>query len=325
MTTPLFSTYSQGENRVTATFLAVLERLSVLNMSRILGTLLDDRDFSVARFINQPKGDGSIPDARIRTGHGILIETKRRRNEVRLDQIRSHLKAVFGDERLLVLTPDDNRPKSLNSLSKEHQERVVWSNFGKLDNIVAEILNDKKSMPSEMEAFLLREFSKFLHKEGLAISSNERVIVVSAGKAWPRYNGKSIYGDIRKPNWKPSDHLAFYTRYEIKPIVPRIKSQVSPINITIDDEIGALDEYQKQVVEKLIENPVGQEDFNHPLLMLFLSGPDDRETMKLPIPIEVDTINDKTGKREPLMMGGVRYVTLESLRNARYTSDLVFC
>ena len=43
MTTPLFSTYRQGENRVTASFLAVLERLSLPNMDRILQDLVGER------------------------------------------------------------------------------------------------------------------------------------------------------------------------------------------------------------------------------------------------------------------------------------------
>ena len=34
MTTPLFSTYTQGENRVTATFLAVLQRLSPSDLTK---------------------------------------------------------------------------------------------------------------------------------------------------------------------------------------------------------------------------------------------------------------------------------------------------
>ena len=231
-------------------------------MSRILGALLDEEDFSLVTFINQPKGDGTRPDARIKTGQGLWIETKKNRDEVRLDQIRGHLKAVCGDERLLVLTPDDAQPKSLDRLSKEHQERVVWSNFSKLDNIVAKILEDKQSPPSEMEAFLLREFSTFLHKEGLAISSKERVMVVSAGKAWPRYYNKAVMGDIRKPNWNPSDHLAFYTGFEIKAFVPRIKSASNPINITIDGEVEEnLDEHQRQVVRKLLDNRYKGEEF----------------------------------------------------------------
>ena len=45
MTTNLFSTFRQGENRVTSTFMAVLQRLSLPNIDRILQALLDDSTF----------------------------------------------------------------------------------------------------------------------------------------------------------------------------------------------------------------------------------------------------------------------------------------
>ncbi len=61
MTMSLFSTYRQGENRVTATFLAVLERLSLPNIDRILGALLEDNAFNLVTFENQPKGKKSRP------------------------------------------------------------------------------------------------------------------------------------------------------------------------------------------------------------------------------------------------------------------------
>ena len=55
MTTNLFSTYRQGENRVTATFLAVLQRLSLPNIDRILGALFGETSFSLVSFDNQPR------------------------------------------------------------------------------------------------------------------------------------------------------------------------------------------------------------------------------------------------------------------------------
>ena len=66
MTTPLFSTYRQGENRVTATFLAVLQRLSLPNIDRILQRLLweDEESYNLVSFENQIRTKGSVPDAR---------------------------------------------------------------------------------------------------------------------------------------------------------------------------------------------------------------------------------------------------------------------
>ena len=331
MTTPLFSTYSQGENRVTATFIAVLQRLSLPIMDRILGELLGEQEetFNLITFINQPQGIESTPDAKIDTGHGIWFETKIAPNAVSLDQTRRHMKAVGTDEKLVVLTPDDEKPAVLDSpkLSGDYRSKIAWASFNTLDDVVKDIFEDKQTTPSEFESYLLGEFSAFLQEEGLiTIPSEDRVIVVAAGFAWPRYNDRSVYGDIRRPNWKPSAHLAFYTRGEIKPFVPIIKSTVSPINIMNKEDVEVLENYQKKVVRKLIDNAIGDEDFNHPLRMLFLTGPEDNDTVTLEGgPIVNDKTSDKTGKRVPWMFGGVRYVTLESLKNARYTSDLVHC
>ena len=49
----LFSTYSQNENRVTSTFLAVLSSLSLNLMQQIIGAMIGD-DVELISFTNQP-------------------------------------------------------------------------------------------------------------------------------------------------------------------------------------------------------------------------------------------------------------------------------
>ena len=56
--TSIFSTYSTGENRVTASFLAVLRSLSLDRMQRLIGSLLEQSEFELIRFENQPSRDG---------------------------------------------------------------------------------------------------------------------------------------------------------------------------------------------------------------------------------------------------------------------------
>lgn len=326
MITPLFSTYSQGENRVTATLLAVLERLSRPNAERVIGTLLADENFRPVRYINQPRGPESTPDAKIEFGYSVWIETKTSRDAVDVDQIRRHLKAVADNEKLLVLTPDDQEPASLGigRLAKEYREKIVWTNFNTLDLILQKILKDEVEPPKEMEAFLIEELSSFLHKEGIAISSEERVMVVPAGRAWQRYCHELINGDVRGPNCLPSEYLAFYTGNQIKAIVPKIKS-VKHINITNREEVKALDDQKQKVVNKLLNHHGKDEDWDHSLKVLFLSDPnDDTETIRLYEPIENDKIGKK-GTRVALIQRGVTYVTLDSLRNSRYTSELIPC
>ncbi len=117
----IFSTYSTGENRVTASFLAVLRSLSLDRMQRLLGSLLEQSEFELIRFENQPsKGGAGVPDAIIQSSIKLLIETKTVRGTVKLPQIQRHLERLKQTTEatalLLVLTPDDVRPKVLEKL-----------------------------------------------------------------------------------------------------------------------------------------------------------------------------------------------------------------
>jgi hypothetical protein len=49
MNESIFSTYSTGENRVTASFLAVLRCLALPRIELILGALMEDADFQLNR------------------------------------------------------------------------------------------------------------------------------------------------------------------------------------------------------------------------------------------------------------------------------------
>jgi hypothetical protein len=156
----IFSTYSTGENRVTASFLAVLRSLSLGRIQRILGALLEQPEFELVQFENQPsKGGEGVPDAIIQSSVRLLIETKLQRNAVRSEQLRRHLDRLRSvDEAnatLLVLTPDEVRPSQVDDLA---DARVAWASFVALDQAIDELLDDKYEVVSEREAFLLREF-----------------------------------------------------------------------------------------------------------------------------------------------------------------------
>ncbi len=145
MPSTLFSTYSAGENRVTATILAVLRSLSLNRIERLLGVLTGEADFELVRFQNQPsRGGVGIPDAEVLTSCRILIETKTRRNAVDRQQLKQHLKRLDSATEkflcLLVLTPDENQPGEVANFS---DERLCWSSFTALDQVIDELLLDK--------------------------------------------------------------------------------------------------------------------------------------------------------------------------------------
>jgi len=60
MPNPLFSTYTQGENRVTSMFLAVLKHFNGRLAEDILGALTGESDFSPATFDNQVTGEPDV-------------------------------------------------------------------------------------------------------------------------------------------------------------------------------------------------------------------------------------------------------------------------
>ena len=323
MTTPLFSTYRQGENRITATLLAVLQRLSLPNIDRILQALLEDTAFSLVTFDNQPRGRDSIPDARIGTGSAVWVETKTARNAVRGHQIQSHLNSLRPRENLLLLTPDDEVPVGLN-------DRVAWSNFRTLAGAVEDILADESEPPSEKEAFLLREFILMLRQDGLLDSADPRVMVLGARFAWPMYERLSVYRcSTNKPmqSLRESDRLAFYVGGKIQPLVPRIKSVVESIDMTQPEQIEFLDDSQKRLANELRDRIDCQKqghEFGQAFKVMFLSGPSDDETVKLKRPIANDK-KDKNGKLTPFTFGQPRYVSLKSLEEASRTSELELC
>ena len=86
--TNIFSTYSQGENRVTSSIISVIRSLSLDRIERILGALLEQSELEFVRFENQPsKGGDAVPDAIIQSSFRLLIETKTERDGLNRPQL----------------------------------------------------------------------------------------------------------------------------------------------------------------------------------------------------------------------------------------------
>ena len=324
MTTSLFSTFRGGENRVTSTFMAVLERLSLPNINRILGALMEDGDFSLVSFQNQPKRKRSIPDAVIGTGQSVVVETKTSPNALRGDQVKRELKDLTGSEKLLLLTPDEARPPLLCEAPLQGDRRVAWSNFITLAGAIENILNEEDDInepPTEREAFLLREFLRMLQEDGLLSSSENKVLVIAAREAWPVYQEISTYVTHVRGH-QPSGYLAFYADREIKTKVPKIERVIESVNLSEKGLAELEREDDRKRVRELLPNlnKIGRYE-NFTAKVFFLSGLDNPDTVRLDSPIENDKTG-KNGKRVPFTFGAPRYVTLESLKKASKTSEL---
>jgi hypothetical protein len=311
----IFSTYSTGENRVTASFLAVLRALSLDRMQRLLGSLMEQSEFELIRFENQPsKGGTGIPDAMIQSSIRLLLETKIVRDAVRAPQLKRHLErldeATESVALLLVLTPDDSRPAEVE---ESNDSRVVWASFAMLDQAIDEILDDNYEVVSEREAYLLRELQNMLAAEGLLTNSND-VVIVAARIAWPEYNDFFAYVCQANRPFRQVGRIGFYSKGVIYPLIPKIVATHDEVEMCKGLHQGPLG----ALVDHLVETGKRPEDGSFKVLLL--SPPDSPDTIRLSGPIANDK-RSKTGKPTAFTMGQ-RYVSSEALAKSKTTSDL---
>jgi hypothetical protein len=313
----IFSTYSTGENRVTASILAVLQSLALQRTERLLGALLEQSDFELVRFENQPaKGGKGVPDAIILSSIRLLVETKIVRNAVNLQQFTQYLKrldeANEAVKLLLVITPDERCPHVIEELS---DRRVAWTSFAALDQAIDDLIVDVQEVVSEREEFLLRELQAMLLNEGLVGSAND-VVVVAARDAWDEYTRYHAY--ICQPDraFQPVHRMAFYAQGQIYPCVPKIRAVHNHVELTAEEHDGEL---RTLIQRLLVETPRrvrGQAN-----KVIFLSALDSPDTVVLSNPV----LNDLTTKngRTIAFTQSQRYTSFERLRLAKTTSDLL--
>ena len=157
----LFSTYTQNENRVTSTVIAVLEHVNNQLAEDILEALTDESDLSLVSFDNQVTGVDSVPDAAIKSSTALWFETKTSRDAVDKEQLKDHLHVLNEDEaelqRLIVLTPDARLPDEVAEIK---DKCIVWANFDSLADTIETVLERdvgnaevSMSVPTAREAF----------------------------------------------------------------------------------------------------------------------------------------------------------------------------
>jgi hypothetical protein len=304
----IFSTYRQGENRVTASILAVLRSLVLPRIEFILGALLGE-EFTLVSFQNQPaKGAAGVPDAEITARARVLLETKTERDALKKDQLTRHLERLMGerDGRLLVLTPDQSEPAVIKEV---RDERLVWASFADLNQAINDLLGQENEVVSEREEFLLRELQKMIEADGL-LQPAKNVVVVAARVAWPDYRALRAYVTRANRAFRQVEYMAFYSEGQIQPIVPKILRREPEIEFKPGLHSGQMGE----VVQGIL-NAQGRPWNPDKAMVFLLSAPDDPRTIRLSQPVE----NDLDGA----FVQGQRYVTLTDLQMARTTSELV--
>jgi hypothetical protein len=332
---PLFSTYSQGENRITASILAVFERLSFALVERILQALCQEPEVALLTFSNQPSGPVSKPDGRIRASFAYWIETKRIPQAVNVEQVLSHLKALEADigverKRLLVLTPDTKIPLELDKLK---DNRVAWASFDDLLAIIREVVEpgsewlvSDRAIPTEQEKAILRELVRFLVSEDLVGRATERVVVVAAKIALQEWLNYSVYMCQPHRTFQPSSRLAFYANGRIDRRIPAILTQVESVVLS-EEGVRAQADLPESARRKLLDlvkslEKKGSDRSGSEAKVIFLSDPGASETLNLPQDIVNDLITDSG--RPVAFTQGQRYIPLSRLeRGPKTTSELL--
>ena len=314
---PLFSTYRQGENRVTASMLAVLERIDLALVERLLGGASGESELQMVRFRNQIAGAGSVPDAGISAHFNYLFEVKTAREEVRARQLRAHLGSLSseGDQRLFVVTPDADEPEAVAALRNE-DSRVSWIGFAALAEAIGESLSSPDGGVAEREAFLLRELVQLFEADGL-LATPEDVVIVPAGRAYPSYRNFSLYVCQPGRTFRPGlRYLGFYTSKAIQPEVAAILDHRDhvPISRSSASELAKSDEPSDRSFAEAIRHIIDETgNENGEAQVFLLSDPEDERTILLPGPIRHEGRGAWTQNQ--------RYVSSELLRSRPATTD----
>jgi hypothetical protein len=339
MPNPLFSRYSQGENRVTASILAVFERISFALVERILQILGGETNLSLLEIKNQIKSGktGSVPDGAIQASFSYLIETKVVPNALRREQLEEHLKYLdslsnFRNKKLLVLTPDYEEPDVIKQLNSD---LVIWTSFNDLYSAIVEItatdeswLTSLASPPSEQERFLLRELVQMFLTEGLVNSGrSDAVLIVPARSAIEDYRNFSVY--VCQPNrsFQRVEYIGFYHSGVIDKHIARIvNGPVEEIDL-YKEAIEEASDLTPEVRQSLLQLAQKLKDSQSPRYVgkykvFFLSSPDSPDTIKLTQDIKNDLRN--MAGRPYAFTQGQRYVPLSALRkNPATTTELL--
>lgn len=311
---PLFSTYRQGENRVTSSMLAVFERIDLSLLESILAAASGESSLQMVSFTNQPPGEGhSTPDARISARFAYWFEVKTTQNALHLTQLTEHLASLTSDaadERLFVITPDPEQPPVIEELD---DHRVVWFNFRSLHEALDQAVASEHAGVSEHAAFLLRELQALLVDDGLVDSDD--VVIVAARSAYPEYLRRGVYVCQSERGFRQGlTHLGFYAEGAIQTHIARIRYREDMVPFTHEEverrgEGTEVDRAIAQIISEDLDS--GQRVQGEPYQVFVLSPAGDPETILLAQPILNDTVTS-AGKPWAWTLGQ-RYTSLAAL------------
>lgn len=320
MADSIFSRYSQGENHITSTFLAVLKQLSLHNMDYLISAMLGD-PIELVEFNNQPSsGNPGVPDAEITANIRILIETKVERNKVDRAQLDRHLLGLkeSSNEYLFILTPDTVQPERVNKLiddldSQSIKKQVAWASFAQLSAYIDSLITESSNTVSEHECFILKQFDLLLDNKGL-LAPEEDTVIVAARSAWHIYLATGVYACQVNRSFRDVQHMGFYSSGKIQPEIAKILDSIDDVELLPNlhqSELGI-------AVDRLLAERPDMKGIRQKLFLL--SPPESADTRILENAI-INVNKSKSNKTTAFTMSQ-RYVVLANLDGAKNTDDI---
>jgi hypothetical protein len=306
--------------------LAVFERLDMGLLETLLGAASGETALPFVKFVNQPAGSGSVPDASISGSFKYVFEVKTVHGAPLLDQVGRHLSDLAAEgreeQRVFVLTPDVERPVDLGKIG---DARVVWFNFLSVSQAIDGILSgpaDEENetrfadplLISEQQRFLLRELQTLFTREGLITPPGD-VLVVAASSAYGDYLRYSSYICQPGRSFRPGiPRMAFYADGAIQREVPRIVNRRDNLALTDDQAVvlsdgSDLDRSYSSLIRRLQSDKSRR--VNGTYQVFLLTSPGDPATTLLPKAIR-NTSLDQSG-RPVAWTQGQRYARLKQL------------
>lgn len=321
MPTPLFSTYRQGENRVSSSLLAVFERLGIDLVARVLGHALEQPELELVIYTPQPgKGGKGTPDGEMRGSFRFLFEVKTELDQVKgtsgKAQLGRHLERLTGEharELVVVLSPDTEPPALLETMG---DERLVWTSFEALAQAINDLLHDESEPASEQQRFLLRELLDLFHLDRLLRADD--VAVVAARWAYGIWKEFSVYVCQPRRTFRNVTYWGFYQNKRIEPELPRVLARHPEVIFDEESakgwakEKGEYDKALAGLITRMLAS--GDPKAGEERMVVLLEGPDD-ETLKRrdePLP----------HKQPGAWTQGQWYASLDALLQAETTADL---
>jgi len=300
MPNPLLSSYRTGENRVTGSTMAIFERMDLSLVREILAAATGaGTELRAVTFENQVVGDESTPDARISGHFSWWFETKTVRSGYAREghdrkQVRLHSKRLDeADSLLFVLTPDAERPvwfDVLDGVEAKVRGRIMWLSFRDLADAMIRLIADPTRLISEQTRFLLSELITLYETDGLL--SSDDTVIVAAREAWPEYQRFGIYVCQPRRSFRGGlTHFGFYAHGAVQPIIAHIGNRYIAVPFTHEEAARRRSNSETEladVIERLLEEGLRTEGESYDVL--FLSAPDDPNTVRLRGEIKNDTV-----------------------------------